>query len=108
MGKCEGKCELDKKNRELQAKGTRIQEVEQVAKRMLVLAHRPMRRECFTLESGDALLEWPSKMSATEHKEFSMWLDLVQDKIRRHVNEIPDPAYQAAQKIADGQGSDTD
>lgn len=108
MGKCEGKCELDKKNRELRAKDGRIEELETVSKSLLSLAHRPMRRECFTFESGDVLLEWPRDMSTVEHEEFSRWLSLIQHKIERQVSEGSHPALEAARNLTACEGDDVD
>jgi len=42
-----------------------------------------LRRDVFTLDEGDAILQWPSDLSPESFEDFQGWLQLVERKARR-------------------------
>lgn len=42
-----------------------------------------MNNEIFTLEEGEVVLQWPSKMSKESYEDFKGWLDLIAKKVKR-------------------------
>jgi len=50
-----------------------------------------MRQDVFSLSEGEAVIHWPSPLSADSVSELEDWLDLVKRKIKRSATIEPDP-----------------
>jgi hypothetical protein len=46
-----------------------------------------MKNEVFTLDEGEATLQWPTKMSPESYEDFKAWLDLIARKAKRTVDK---------------------
>jgi hypothetical protein len=46
-------------------------------------AKQGMNNEVFTLDEGEVILQWPSRMSAESYEDFKAWLDLIAKKAKR-------------------------
>ena len=44
------------------------------------------RRDIFSLDEGDVVLQWPEKMSAESFEDFQSWVELQLRKIKRTIN----------------------
>jgi hypothetical protein len=44
------------------------------------------RRDIFSLDEGQVVLEWPEKMSADSYEDFQSWVELQLRKIKRSIN----------------------
>jgi len=44
-----------------------------------------MKNDVFTLDEGQASLQWPAKMSQESYDDFKSWLDLIARKAKRSV-----------------------
>jgi hypothetical protein len=57
-----------------------------------------MNYEVFTLEKGQAVLQWPANMSKESYEEFKAWLDLIAIKVKRHAakRHVPDITHMGA------------
>lgn len=42
-----------------------------------------MKNDVFTLDEGQASLQWPAKMSPDSYEDFKAWLDLIARKAKR-------------------------
>lgn len=47
-----------------------------------------MRQDVFTLDEGQALIQWPETLSQDSFEDFKSWLDLVIRKAKRSVSDI--------------------
>lgn len=54
-----------------------------------------MNNDVFTLEEGEAVLQWPARMSPESYEEFKAWLDLIARKAKRAAGK-QDYHYQCA------------
>jgi len=48
--------------------------------------HSGNRRDIFSLDEGQVILEWPEKMSSESFEDFQSWLELQLRKIKRSIN----------------------
>lgn len=46
-----------------------------------------MNSDVFTLDEGEAVLQWPTRMSPESYEDFKDWLDLIMRKAKRAVKE---------------------
>jgi len=44
------------------------------------------RRDIFSLDEGQVVLEWPEKMSAESYEDFQSWMEIQLRKIKRSIN----------------------
>ncbi len=44
-----------------------------------------MRRYKYTVDTGDAVLEWPESLSDEDYQGISVWLESMKPKIKRSV-----------------------
>jgi len=56
-----------------------------------------MNNDVFTLNEGDVVLQWPSKMSPESFEDFKDWLDLITRKAKRAVEKKDDSKSPASQ-----------
>ena len=46
-----------------------------------------MKHDTYTLDEGDVVLQWPSKLSQESYAELEDWLDLMGRKMKRAVTD---------------------
>lgn len=49
-----------------------------------------MNNDVFTLDEGEVVLQWPSRMSAESYEDFKDWLELITRKAKRAVEKGPE------------------
>jgi hypothetical protein len=46
------------------------------------------KEDVYTLDAGDAVLQWPEQLTTEEYEEINDWLDLMRRKLKRSVVDI--------------------
>lgn len=46
----------------------------------------PMREDVFSMVEGDAVLQWPSRLTQASFEDFKDWLGLIERKAQRAVS----------------------
>ncbi|MCM8918768.1 MAG: hypothetical protein LC540_01625 [Candidatus Thiodiazotropha sp.] len=46
-----------------------------------------MRQETFALDTGEVVIQWPSRMTKESFEDFSDWLEILKRKVRRTVDD---------------------
>ena len=59
-------------------------------------------QDVFTLESGQAVLQWPALRSVEEYEDFESWINLVLRKAKRAVERSQKRVQQEAEVVDDG------